>query len=69
MLRQTEKIKKPLPTVLFGKKYWDSIFNLDVMAEWGTISPEDLDLFLITDSIDEAFDFITQGLIDNENNS
>ena len=68
-LRQTEKIKKPLPTVLFGKKYWDSIFNLDVMAEWGTISPEDLDLFLITDSIDEAFDFITQGLIDNENNS
>ena len=62
-LRQTEKIKKPLPTVLFGKKYWDAIFNLEVMADWGTISPEDLNLFFVTDSIDEAFDFITKGLM------
>jgi uncharacterized protein (TIGR00730 family) len=66
-LRQTDKIKKPLPTVLFGKKYWGSIFNLEVMADYGTISTDDLDLFYVTDSIDDAFDFITKGLIDGEN--
>ena len=65
-LRQTGKITKPMPTVLFGAEYWDHLFNLDLMVEWGTISPQDIDLMFITDSVDEAFDFLTKGIEDTE---
>jgi uncharacterized protein (TIGR00730 family) len=57
-LIQTDKITKRIPVVLFGKKYWSSIFNLEYMAEMGTISVPDLDLFLMTDSMDEAFEYV-----------
>jgi len=58
-LIQTGKITRRIPVVLYGKKYWSSIFNLEYMAEMGTISVPDLDLFLVTDSLDEAFDYVT----------
>jgi len=58
-LVQTLKIKKKVAVVLYGKEYWDSILNLDPMVEYGTVSAEDLDLFLKTDSVDEAFDYVT----------
>jgi hypothetical protein len=32
------------------------------MVEEGTISPEDPDLFLLTDSVDEAFDYVVSNL-------
>ena len=62
-LVQTGKIDKKLPIVLFGKEYWDSVFNVDAMVKFGTISPKDVDLFLTTDSIDEAFEYVTSGLM------
>jgi uncharacterized protein (TIGR00730 family) len=58
-LVQTLKIKKPLPIVLFGKKFWDEVLRFDPLVKYGTISPEDLNLFLRTDSVDEAFEFVT----------
>lgn len=61
-LVQTEKIRKVMPMVLFGKDYWSDIIRFEKMAEFGTISPEDLNLFLRTDSVDEAFDYITSNL-------
>lgn len=61
-LRQTGKIKKPLPTVLFGREYWDDVMDLRKMVEWGTISEGDLSLFHPTDSIDDAFDFLVAEL-------
>ena len=61
-LIQTFKIKKRMPVVLFGNDYWSEVVNFEAMAKWGTISPEDLDLFHRTDSVDEAFDFITSEL-------
>lgn len=61
-LRQTGKIKKPIPTVLYGAQYWNDIMNIEKMVEWGTISPKDLDMFVITDSVDEAFEYITKAL-------
>ncbi|MCS6976094.1 MAG: TIGR00730 family Rossman fold protein [Gemmatales bacterium] len=48
------------PIVLFGRQYWKGLTDWlrhTVLAE-GAISPEDLDLFLVTDSIDEAFSFL-----------
>ncbi len=65
-LRQTGKIKKKLPMVLFGTEYWDSIINLERMVEWGTIAERDLQLVHRTDSVDDAFDFLVNALESNE---
>ena len=61
-LRQTGKIKKPVPVVLFGTEYWNQVLNVDAMAEWGTISPKDKDLFHVSDSVEDAFAFLTREL-------
>ncbi|ROR34431.1 LOG family protein [Inmirania thermothiophila] len=61
-LVQTRKIRKHLPIVLFGTEYWDRVLHLEALAEWGTIDPEDLRLYLRTDSVDEAFDYLVQQL-------
>jgi len=61
-LIQTDKIKKELPIVLYGKAYWDAILNMDAMAEFGTISPGDVDLFKRVETVDEAFEFLSEFL-------
>ena len=61
-LVQTGKIKKAMPIVLFGKSFWERVLNLDVLVEYGTISPGDLDLFFMTDSVDEAYDHLVEVL-------
>ncbi len=61
-LVQTGKIQKKMPVVLFGKSFWDRVFQLDVMADLGTISKEDLGLFMTTDSVDEAFEYLSAEL-------
>jgi uncharacterized protein (TIGR00730 family) len=58
-LVQTGKIKKRMPIVLFGASFWNQVIDFDKLVEFGTISPSDLDLFLRTDSVDEAFEYIT----------
>ena len=64
-LVQTHKIRKKMPMVLFGAAFWDNVVNLDALVDAGTISAEDLDLLFHTDSVDEAFDFITKGLMED----
>ena len=61
-LIQTGKIRKHMPIVLFGSKYWAEVINLNALEKYGTIDARDLDLFFRTDSVDEAFDFITEQL-------
>jgi len=61
-LVQTLKIKKKIALVLYGEKYWDEILNCQPMVDAGTVSPEDLDLFFKTDSVDDAFTHITEHL-------
>ena len=61
-LIQTRKIRKHMPVVLFGSKYWADVINLNALEDYGVIDPEDLELFFRTDSVDEAFDFITEQL-------
>jgi uncharacterized protein (TIGR00730 family) len=61
-LVQTLKIKKRLPIVLYGTEYWDEILNFEPMVRYGTISAEDVDLFFRTDSVDEAFEYVTKEL-------
>lgn len=53
-LIQTGKIRQ-FPVVLMGVAYWAPFTEmLKTMVTAGTISPRDLDLMLVTDSIDEA---------------
>ena len=41
------------------------MINLKALERYGTISPGDEDLFFRTDSIDEAFDHITNELTEH----
>jgi uncharacterized protein (TIGR00730 family) len=61
-LIQTLKMKKRPPIVLFGSEFWSKVMNLEALAKFGTIDEKDLDLFLRTDSVDEAFEYITTEL-------
>jgi len=64
-LVQTRKMRKRVPIVLFGAKFWDQVVNFDALVRYGTISPEDVKLFHRTDSIDEAYEIITRGLTEH----
>jgi uncharacterized protein (TIGR00730 family) len=61
-LRQTGKMSKPLVIVLFGTDYWNEVINFEALVRHGTISREDLQLFHLTDSVDEAFGIVTRHL-------
>lgn len=54
---QTKTIK-PIPIVLVGKHYWNNAVNFDFLAQEGVINREDLDLFKIVETADEAWDYI-----------
>jgi uncharacterized protein (TIGR00730 family) len=64
-LVQTRKLRKPMPIVLFGAKFWNEVINFDALVRHGTISPEDVDLFHRTDSVDEAYDLLTRSLLES----
>jgi len=55
-LAQTQKLSKQLGVFLYGREYWEAILDLKPMAEWGAISPADLDLLKWVDSPEEAFE-------------
>jgi uncharacterized protein (TIGR00730 family) len=61
-LIQTKKPRKVMPIILFGAEFWNEIINFDALLKWGMISAEDLRLFLTTDSVDEAFNYLRSRL-------
>lgn len=61
-LIQTEKIKKTIPIILFGREFWQNFLNFDFLVEWGVISAKDLKLFKFFDDTDEAFDYLKDTL-------
>lgn len=60
-LVQTGKVKN-LPILLFGKAYWNKIINFEAMVEEGMIDAENLDLFVIVESAQEAWQHIKDSL-------
>lgn len=66
-LRQTKKITRNIPTVLFGTAYWNDVMNIPKMVEWGTIAPSDLEMFIVTDDVDDAFNYLVAGIESHEN--
>jgi uncharacterized protein (TIGR00730 family) len=62
-LVQTERVTKKMSVVLYGKSFWKKLINFDHLVETGMIGQQDLKLFRICDTVDEAFAYITQGLL------
>ncbi|WP_299324611.1 TIGR00730 family Rossman fold protein [Parasphingopyxis sp.] len=56
-LVQTGKMK-PLPILLFGKDFWTRVVDFRALAEEGTISPDNLNIFRFVETADEAWDMI-----------
>ena len=57
-LIQTKTLTQ-FPIVLYGKEYYKELMEtIEDMAKRGTISPQDMNLVLLTDNIDEAMQHI-----------
>jgi uncharacterized protein (TIGR00730 family) len=52
-LIQTKRMK-PIPFLLFGRAWWETVINWGHLAEAGVISPEDLKLFQFVETAEEA---------------
>ncbi len=61
-LVQTRKVRKHMPLVLFGTRYWEEVINFDALARYGVIDPNDVNLFYRTDSVEDAFNYLTAEL-------
>jgi uncharacterized protein (TIGR00730 family) len=56
-LIQTGRMSR-IPFLLFGEKFWRGIVNWEALAEAGTISEQDLELFRFVETAEEALDLI-----------
>ena len=61
-LVQTKKITKPMPIILYGRKYWESIMNFNEMLRLGVIEKADMKLFDFADNPEEAFSMMKEQL-------
>ena len=53
-LIQTERME-PVPVLLFGEQFWRRIIDFEALAEEGTISPNDTDLFSFVETAEEGW--------------
>lgn len=56
-LIQTGRMDR-IPLLLFGIEFWKKVINFQALAEAGTISPEDANLFTVVDSAEEGWNVI-----------
>lgn len=59
-LMQTRKVNGKAPIVLFGKAFWNELIHFDTLVQWGMISEDDINYIHITDSVEDAFDFVVR---------
>jgi len=52
-LIQTKRMK-PIPFLLFGREWWETVINWNHLADAGVISPEDLTLIQFVETAEEA---------------
>lgn len=67
-LLQTKKIQS-LPILLFGKEFWQRALNFDVLLEEGMIDAENLQLFRYVDNAAEAWEIISQHVLQQTQNN
>jgi uncharacterized protein (TIGR00730 family) len=51
---------RPLPILLFGRDYWNTVINFQALADEGVISPHDLELIHWTDDAQEGWAFVNR---------
>lgn len=56
-LKQTGKLSD-LPVVLLCSKFWKTVINWQALADFGVVSQRDMDDLFITDSCEEAMEYI-----------
>lgn len=59
-LIQTKKISN-IPVVLYGKDFWEPLltfFENQLVKKYKTVSAEDMELFHVVDSVDDAYNYI-----------
>ncbi|MDF1726955.1 MAG: TIGR00730 family Rossman fold protein [Sulfitobacter sp.] len=56
-LIQTGRMQR-VPFLLFGRAFWEKIINWEALADAGTISEQDLDLFRFVETAEEAIELI-----------
>jgi uncharacterized protein (TIGR00730 family) len=61
-LAQTEKLAKKIIVVVYGREYWSKVVNLQELADRGVISPDDVNLYKVVDSPEEAFEYLRDAL-------
>lgn len=64
-LKQTRKVTKPIPIVLYNEKFWKKLINFEYLIEMGMISREDLSLFKFCNTPDEAFEYLKENIVLN----
>jgi uncharacterized protein (TIGR00730 family) len=62
-LAQTGKLAKKIIIVVYGREYWNRVLDFRALADWGAISPKDMDLFHFADTPDEAFEILRDNLV------
>jgi len=60
-LIQTHKVER-IPVLLFGQAFWERVINFNALVEEGTISAEDLDLFVYVETAEEAWELIAEAI-------
>jgi hypothetical protein len=61
-LVQTQKLKKKVTVVLYGREHWEKTVNFDNLVRLGLIDADDLKLFRFAETPQEAFEFIVSDL-------
>src|SRR5688572_15883718 len=61
-LMQTQKIESKVVLILYGTEYWQEVINFDALVRFGTISPEDLQLFQSANDPETALQLLKDGL-------
>jgi uncharacterized protein (TIGR00730 family) len=54
-LRQTGKMTKPLPVILYDSKFWNRTINFQSFVDAGLVSAQDLNLFSFADTPEQAW--------------
>jgi uncharacterized protein (TIGR00730 family) len=64
-LSQTHKLRKKITVLLYGRRFWEEVIDIDALIRMRLISPSDVDLFSYADSPDEAFKYLVRELRKN----
>ena len=51
-----------MPIVVYGTEFWNEVLDMEALVRWGTISPEDTQLFHRADTPEQAFDYLVENI-------